>query len=326
MRSRRRYIVAACMLASAAGGCQGAFAEGPATILSPSGGVPANLISTSVGQQHWFGVAVENLPEAYARQLKLQDRQGLMVMAVLPQSPAERAGLRKNDLLIEIDGKPLTSQKELAQAANALEETKNGVIPKVSHIVFLREGERSAVDIMPEARPGSLTVIGGNLSSFTGALPGQRGADAEEVRNYVLPNGAAAQIGPGYRVNLDAGDTVAVKSIRGIMSQGKAVVLARETDANGVVRNTISVEGKTYVVEAGKLELLPQELRGLGEELLAGAPVAPRGQLAIDLPAADPKVSLEQRVRELESQNAELQKQIQELAAQLKKDHQSAAK
>ncbi len=313
-------MVAACMMV---GGCQGAFAQGPTTNLSLSnGGVPANLIAASVGEQHWFGVAVENLPPAYSRQLKLQEHQGLMVMAVLPQSPAERAGLRADDLLIEIDGQPLMQQKELARAANALEETKNGAIPKVSHLTFLREGVRNVVDIMPEVRPENMVVMGGNLVSFTGALPTQRGADLEEVRNYVLPNGAAAQIGPGYRLNLDAGDTMTVKSIRSIVDQGKTIILAREGDGNGGLRNTITVDGKTYVVEPGKVEQLPQELRPLAEQLLAGAQP---GQIAVEVPG-EPKASLEQRVKELETQNATLQKQILELAAELKKNQRSAAK
>jgi membrane-associated protease RseP (regulator of RpoE activity) len=316
-------MVAACVMVGGVGGCQSALAGGPTTNLSSSNaGVPANLIGTSVGEQHWFGVAVENLPPAISRQLKLQDQQGLMIMAVLPQSPAERSGLRANDLLIEIDGRPLTTQNELARAANALEETKNGVIPKVSHLTFLREGTRNAIDIMPEVRPDNMLVLGKNLASFTGALPAQRAADAEEVRNYVLPNGAAAQIGPGYRVNLDAGDTVTVKSIRSIMDQGKTVILARETDPAGAVRNTITVDGKSYVVEPGKVELLPPELRPLGEQLLAGTQP---GQIAVEVPA-DPRTSLDQRVKELETQNAALQKQVEELAAELKKNQRSAAK
>src|SRR3954447_11264833 len=119
MLFRRWYMLAGCILV---GGCQSAFAGEPTTNLSSfNPGVAANLIGRSVGEQHWFGVAVENLPPAISRQLKLQNLQGLMVVAVLPQSPAERAGLRPNDILTEIDARPLMSQTELAQAANALE-------------------------------------------------------------------------------------------------------------------------------------------------------------------------------------------------------------
>src|SRR4051794_19440172 len=38
--------------------------------------------------QYWFGVAVENIPPGFAKQLKLKADQGLMVIAVLPDSPA----------------------------------------------------------------------------------------------------------------------------------------------------------------------------------------------------------------------------------------------
>lgn len=305
------------------GGCQSTFAGGPTTTLSSSNaGVPVNLIATSVGQQHWFGVAVENLPDAISRQLKLQNQQGLMVMAVLPQSPAERVGLQPNDLLIEIDGQPLMSQKELARAANALEDTKNGPIPRICRLTYLRDGERKVVDIMPEARPENMLVLGRNLVSFTGAVASQRGPDAEEVRNYVLPNGAAAQVGPGYRVNLDAGDTVTVKSIRSVMDQGKTVILTRESDGAGGVRNTITVDGKSYAVEPGRLDALPQQLRPLGEQMITAMQPSP---IKLDVPP-DPRGSLDDRVKELETENAALQKQIQELAAELRKNQRSAAK
>jgi uncharacterized small protein (DUF1192 family) len=76
------------------------------------------------------------------------------------------------------------------------------------------------------------------------------------------------------------------------------------------------------VVEPGKVEQLPQELRPLAEQLLAGAQP---GQIAVDVPG-EPKASLEQQVKELETRNAALQKQILELAAELKKNQRSAAK
>jgi membrane-associated protease RseP (regulator of RpoE activity) len=313
-------MLAGCILV---GGCQSAFAGEPTTNLSSfNAGMPANLVGRSVGEQHWFGVAVENLPPAISRQLKLKNLQGLMVVAVLPQTPAERAGLRPNDILTEIDSQPLLSQTALAQAANALEETKNGPVPRVSHITFLREGVANSVDIMPEVRPENMLVLGANLGNFTGALPTQHPADAEQVRNYVLPNGSAAQIGPGYRVNLEAGDTVTVQSIRSIVSKGKTAVIVQETDPAGTVHSTISVDGgKPYVVEPGKVALLPAELRPLGEQLTAtdALPAAS----TIELSAA-PAPSLEQRVKELEAQNAQLQKQVQELIELLKKTQQTA--
>lgn len=306
-----------------------AFGEAPAT--GPGAGSVMNAAGSGIGEQHWFGVAVENIPPAIARQLKLKEDQGLMVVAVLPQSPAERAGLRRDDLLIELDGKELKSQTELAQAANALVETKNGAVPKVTRVAFLRDGDRQIVDVMPEVRPTDMLVIGGNLSSFVGH-DRNNSVPAEEVKNYVLPNGSAAQVGPGYRLNLDSGDSTAVtvKSIKSLVEQGKTVVLAQETDMSGAVRSTISMGGKSYAVEPGKTNTLPPELRPLAEQLLVGAGVKGQPAELTTVPSngantapadsADGKAPLERRVRELEDRNAKLQQEVEQLMEQVKKD------
>lgn len=266
--------------------------------------------------QRWFGVAVENIPPAIARQLKLKPEQGLMVMAVMPNSPAEKAGIKAYDLLVEVDGVPLMSQAELARAANA--EGAGGAGGKARRITFLREGDRASIDLVPEPRPANMVVFGSRVGDFTGQ-PGPAGTgvttQASDMRNYALPNGAAAQIGPGYRIHLGNGDgdgasAVTAKSIREIVARGQTVILSQETDAAGVVRNTISVGTKTYPVEAGKLDALPVELRPLGEELLASTPSQ----------AATSPVSLEERVKELEVQNEDLRQQLAKLIGLLEKE------
>ena len=298
------------------------WAEGPATAAS------------GVGEQHWFGVAVENIPPSIARQLKLRKEQGLMVMAVMPASPAEKAGLRRDDLLIEVDGEALTSQMELARAANAMEETKEGLVVKASRITFLRDGDRGMVAIMPAVRPERLMVLNGDVESFEARLRGSIGAStrasgsgarAEDVRNYVFPNGAAAQVGPGYRMNLNDASTVTAKSIKEIVEQGKTVILVQETDLNGAVKNTISVGGKSYVVEAGKVDALPAELRAIGEQLLASGAGQAEGSGNGAVSGARTELTLGQRMKALEEQNEKLRGEVEALVAELRKEHDGGA-
>src|SRR4051794_35969824 len=114
-------------------------------------GVAGEPASAPARSQRWFGVAVENIPPAIARQLKLKAGQGLMVSAVLPNSPAERAGLKAEDLLIEINDRQLTSQDDLYRAANPPADAKIALGP--SRITYLRDGDRATVDIASELRP-----------------------------------------------------------------------------------------------------------------------------------------------------------------------------
>jgi PDZ domain len=61
----------------------------------------------------WLGVYAEDVPEALAAQLDLKGGQGLLVNYVAPDSPAARAGLRKNDVLVELDGQILVAPVQL---------------------------------------------------------------------------------------------------------------------------------------------------------------------------------------------------------------------
>jgi len=106
-----------CILVFVTLSLQSAFGAdtAPAT-KSPGGTESGAQVVSDARPQYWFGVAVENLPPAVAEHLKLRPDQGVMVSAVFENSPAAKAGLLPKDLLIELNGQPLTSQEELAIA------------------------------------------------------------------------------------------------------------------------------------------------------------------------------------------------------------------
>jgi len=61
----------------------------------------------------YLGVGTEEAPEALASQLKLKGGQGLVVTYVGSDSPAAKAGLQKNDVLLELDGQMLVLPAQL---------------------------------------------------------------------------------------------------------------------------------------------------------------------------------------------------------------------
>ncbi len=62
----------------------------------------------------YLGVTPEELSEELRAQLDLEEGAGLLVTEAAPGSPAEKAGLRKNDILLKIDGKPVKGEPALA--------------------------------------------------------------------------------------------------------------------------------------------------------------------------------------------------------------------
>lgn len=62
----------------------------------------------------WLGISPDDLPDELRAQLDLAEGEGLLVTQVMPGSPAEKAGLKKNDILTKIDGKAVKGEESLA--------------------------------------------------------------------------------------------------------------------------------------------------------------------------------------------------------------------
>src|ERR1041384_6868416 len=63
----------------------------------------------------WLGVQPEDLPDEPRGEARLPEGEGLLVTEVMPGSPAEKAGLKKNDILTRIDGKAVKGEESLAK-------------------------------------------------------------------------------------------------------------------------------------------------------------------------------------------------------------------
>ncbi len=69
------------------------------------------------GQIHrgWLGVAVQDLTPELAQALRVPMTQGAIVTDVQPGTPSADAGLRRDDILTAIDGKPIESSRALTR-------------------------------------------------------------------------------------------------------------------------------------------------------------------------------------------------------------------
>jgi S1-C subfamily serine protease len=104
---------------------------------------------------------------------------GVRVVAVHPRSPAALAGLRPQDLLVAIDGQPVTSRADFGRIMNALPPGR-----KVA-LEFTRGDLRQRFDVLLAARPAELNAPPPAIAAP--AAPGSQPGSAASA-----PNAAAA--------------------------------------------------------------------------------------------------------------------------------------
>ena len=80
--------------------------------------------------------------------VELPERSGALVQTVLPNSPAEKAGLRRGDLVIATDGLTITDPQAL------LEQVDQAEIGVPLSLKIMRNSRELNVSIKPAALPG----------------------------------------------------------------------------------------------------------------------------------------------------------------------------
>lgn len=111
--------------------------------VDPNDSGPAAPVEPS---DYWLGIACSPVPPSLRTQLDLPEEQGLLVQAVVPDSPAANAGIEQYDFLLRADDKPLAEPSDLVAV---IETVKDGTL----RIDLIRDGQAKTVEATPSKRP-----------------------------------------------------------------------------------------------------------------------------------------------------------------------------
>lgn len=108
---------------------------------------------TDVRESHYrIGVTLSEADDTLRSHLKLKKGEGLVVTEVVDDSPAAKMGVKLHDVLVELDGKPLTS----VDAINAqIQEIKE----KTVLLKLLRSGQEVTCQIAPKKSDDVATFL-----------------------------------------------------------------------------------------------------------------------------------------------------------------------
>jgi serine protease Do len=87
----------------------------------------------------WRGLEVEDLTSQNVRRYKIEEKKGVVVVNVKPDSPADEAGIIIGDVILEIDKKSINNTSDYERIVKGL---KGNVLVKTSRGYFLLKGEQ----------------------------------------------------------------------------------------------------------------------------------------------------------------------------------------
>jgi len=200
-------------------------------IFSPSGGsvgigfdIPADVASSitknlMTGQKirrGYIGATIQNLTDELAESWGLQGRKGAVVADVVPGGPAQHAGLEPGDVVVAVNGHPVTSNTDMTRE---VAKTQAG---DVAHLDVFRDGKARTVDIRTALRPSEAQLAQNGGAPEGDEDQGVPGGSAKAAPNAPVLGLYLAPIDPRSREQYSIAATVHGVLVSGVKGSSDA--------------------------------------------------------------------------------------------------------
>jgi serine protease Do len=237
-------------------------------ILSRSGGnqgigfaIPSNLardVMSSLVQdgrvtRGYVGVMIQDINPALAKAFKLEDDQGALISDVVPDGPADKAGLRNGDVILEFNDTAVPDSRRLKFAVASVAPGKT--VP----VRILRDGEEQRIEVTVRELPGEKTLAQTDRQSpeDSGRLQGVAVTDLTDSTRAELSlpkslNGALiTKVEPGSaagEAGLQSGDVIQEIDRQTVNDAEAAIRLTRKSQHQTTLVRVWRQGGSRYVV------------------------------------------------------------------------------
>lgn len=108
--------------------------------------IKAELMKNGKVSRGRLGILMQQLTPELAKSFNLKDAKGALIAQIEKDGPADKAGLRDGDVVIEYNGKPIADIRELSQA-----------------VASTKPGAKVKVKAMREGKPVNLVIVVGEM-------------------------------------------------------------------------------------------------------------------------------------------------------------------
>lgn len=266
--------------------------------------------------KYWIGVALrpDGVSDLLRSQLKLPEKGGVVVMNVVPDSPAAKSGLKEYDVILQVGDKSIDGPESLIKAVNDSEG-------KSLSLTILRGGEKQTLEVTPDERPEHPLVDFTAPEGAGGPLP----PGIADMEKLLQDKGLADRVlhwrGRGPAIVLD-GEDFDIQKMPGNLK----VTIQKEGD--GPAKIHVERGDESWDVTEENLDKLPEDIRDFVKKMTAKGRVrvhGPHGQIEAEkFELHVPKLHIEPpqvhaRVRTLMHGDMEsVQKQLEQMRKEMK--------
>jgi serine protease Do len=153
----------------------------------------------------WLGVLIQDVNNELAESFGLDRSNGALISRVLPDSPAEKAGLKSGDIILGFNGQSIAHSGELPYIVGQMKAGE-----KVKAKVY-RDGKEQTISVTLDARPNDPKVIAqsqqdqNRLGMIVGEVP------ADMAKKFEIDGGVVIEQilgGTAARNGLQQGDVI----------------------------------------------------------------------------------------------------------------------
>jgi serine protease Do len=105
----------------------------------------------------WLGVTVQHIDDKLAKTFGLKDTKGALIADVVKGDPADKAGIKAGDIVLKINGKNVSSEKDLINIIGRMSPKE------IAKLEILRDGKIIHIDVKLGKRPDKTMASNSNV-------------------------------------------------------------------------------------------------------------------------------------------------------------------